>query len=241
MIRVLVVLLSAWMLILGADRVVTGLHVTFAGDQGKNALLQSESAPVPVEQEPHHKTVLKNDDVVVMRVSLPPGERTLYHIHARDLVAVELSDAKISQQNLNEAEGAAEPTKPGDITAPSATRDKPRIHRVHNFGPGWFEEFIHRPAEPSSVAAGSVAAENSSARVYNWTLAPGATSAMHSHTRPYLIVSVTKMALKMTAPDGQSFTHEIAAGDFHWVDTKVTHSLTNEGTAPGQIVEIELK
>jgi len=27
----------------------------------------------------------------------------------------------------------------------------------------------------------------------------------------------------------------------HWVDTKVTHSLANEGTTVGTIVEIELK
>jgi mannose-6-phosphate isomerase-like protein (cupin superfamily) len=49
------------------------------------------------------------------------------------------------------------------------------------------------------------------------------------------------MPLKMTAPDGQSSAHEIQAGDFHWVGGKVTHSLTNEGTAEGQIVEVELK
>ncbi len=201
--------------------------------------------PVPVEQEPHHGVVLKNDSVIVMHVVVPPGGRTLYHVHSRDLVAVELSNAKISQQNLNEPEGAAEVTKPGDITAPSATQGKPRIHRIHNFGPGSFEvldvEFLHRPGEPSTATAAPVVAENACARVYNWTLAPGATSAMHSHTRPYLIVSVTKMPLKMSAPDGQSGSHEVQAGDFHWVDAKVTHSLTNEGTAPGQIVEIELK
>jgi len=47
--------------------------------------------------------------------------------------------------------------------------------------------------------------------------------------------------LKMTDPEGKSFTHEVKAGDVHWVDAKVTHSLANEGTTVGQIVEIELK
>jgi mannose-6-phosphate isomerase-like protein (cupin superfamily) len=45
----------------------------------------------------------------------------------------------------------------------------------------------------------------------------------------------------MTAPDGQSLTHEIKPGDFHWVTTKVTHTLANAGTGEGQIIEIELK
>ena len=49
------------------------------------------------------------------------------------------------------------------------------------------------------------------------------------------------MKLKMTAPDGQALTHEIKAGDFHWVDVEVTHTLTNDGTTPGEIVEFELK
>jgi mannose-6-phosphate isomerase-like protein (cupin superfamily) len=64
---------------------------------------------------------------------------------------------------------------------------------------------------------------------------------MHTHTRPYLLVAITKMPLKMTAPDGQFASHEVQAGDFHWVDAKVRHSLTNEGATPGQIIEIELK
>jgi quercetin dioxygenase-like cupin family protein len=86
-----------------------------------------------------------------------------------------------------------------------------------------------------------VEAENPSARVYKWALAPGATSAMHTHERPYLIVSATPLMLKMTDPEGKSFTHEVKAGDVHWVDAKVTHSLANEGTTTGQIVEVELK
>jgi len=45
----------------------------------------------------------------------------------------------------------------------------------------------------------------------------------------------------MTAADGKSSAHEIKAGEFHWVDGKVTHSLTNEGPAEGQIIEVELK
>lgn len=203
-----------------------------------------EDAPVPVEQEPHHHTVLKNDSVVVMRVTLREGERTLYHIHARDRVAVELSNCNISQQNLNEPEGPSTPTKPGDVSAPTAG-STPFIHRVHNFGPGTFEvldvEFLQRPQQPSSAEVAATAAENPSARVYRWELAPGASSAMHTHLRPYLIVAATKMNLKMTGPDGQSMTHEIQVGDFHWVDTKVTHSLANEGTEPGQIIEVELK
>jgi quercetin dioxygenase-like cupin family protein len=203
-----------------------------------------EEPPVPVDEEPHHHTVLKNNSVLVMRVTLREGERTLYHIHSHDRVSVELSNCSISQQNLNEPEGPSTPTKPGDLSAP-AVGATPMIHRVHNFGPGSFDvldvEFLQRPQQPSAAEAAAAAIENPSARVYRWTLAPGATSGMHTHVRPYLIVAVTKMPLKMTAPDGQSSSHELQAGDFHWIDSKVTHALTNEGSGEGQIVEVELK
>jgi beta-alanine degradation protein BauB len=204
----------------------------------------SDPGPVPVEQEPYHHTVLKNDYVLVMHVSIPEGQRTLYHIHPHDRMSVVLSSTNISQQKLNEPEGPSAPAKPGDISAPTVDAS-PWIHRVHNFGPGSFEvldvEFLQRPQQASSAVAGPIAAENPSARVYQWRLAPGVTSAMHTHERPYLIISVTGMPLKMTAPDGQSFSHEIQAGEFHWVYGKVTHSLANEGTTEAQIVEVELK
>jgi quercetin dioxygenase-like cupin family protein len=203
----------------------------------------SQQTPVPVEDEPHHHVVLKNEFVLVMHVTLAPGESTLFHTHSHDRVAVDLTDTRISQQKLGEAEGAPQPTRPGLVMA--AELNGPYTHRVHNVGPGVFEvvdvELLQRPKETGSKAVAAVEAENPSARVYKWMLAPGATSAMHTHERPYLIIAATPLMLKMTDPEGKSFTHEVKAGDIYWIDAKVTHSLANEGTTAGEIVEIELK
>jgi beta-alanine degradation protein BauB len=199
--------------------------------------------PVPVEEEPHHHVLLKNEWIVLMRVSMPEGERTLYHTHSPDRGAVELSKVFVTLQKINELESSPLPMQPGDVSMTSG--NQPLTHRVHNVGPGTFEvvdiEFLKRPQQASKAAAAAIAGENSSARAYKWTLAPGATSAMHAHERPYLIIAVTAFPLKMTAADGQSFTHDVKPGDFHWVDARVTHSLSNEGSSEAQIVEIELK
>jgi hypothetical protein len=64
---------------------------------------------------------------------------------------------------------------------------------------------------------------------------------MHTHTRPYVILSITAMNLKMASPDGPSAGHEVVAGDFRFVDAKTTHNLSNAGTTPGQVIEVELK
>jgi quercetin dioxygenase-like cupin family protein len=205
---------------------------------------QKASAPVPVENEPLHHVVLKNESVVVIHLTLPPGERTLYHIHLHDRVAVPLSGTSITQQVLNEKEGPPTPSEPGTFSALTLPGSS-YTHRVHNVGPNPYDvldvELLERPRTPSPVTAATVAAENPSARIYNWVLAPGASSAMHTHVRPYLIVAATGFTLKMTAPDGQSLAHDLQRGDFHWVDTKVTHSLANAGSVAGQILEIELK
>jgi len=205
---------------------------------------QEASAPVPVEQEPHHHLVLKNDNLLVLRVILQPGESSVYHVHSVDDVAVWLGNTSSAQQLPNEPESAPVEQKPGNVTL-RTLRETPFTHRVHNVGKGLFDvldvEILQRPEHPSSAVAGPVAGENPSARVYKWTLAPGGATPMHTHERPYLIVAATGFNLKMTAPDGQSATHEIKPGDFHWVTSKVTHSLANAGTGEGQIVEIELK
>ena len=204
----------------------------------------SAPAPVPVEQEPHHHLVLKNDNLLALRVTLQPGELSLYHIHSVDDVAVWLGHSNAAQQLPNEPEDPPVEQKPGNISL-RTLHETPFTHRVHNLGPGIFDvldvELLQRPEHPSSAVAGPVAGENPSARVYKWTLGPGAVTPVHTHERPYLIVAATGFQLKMTAPDGQSFTHAIEPGDFHWVTSKVAHTLANAGTGEGQIVEIELK
>ncbi|MBZ5549440.1 MAG: hypothetical protein LAO22_16025 [Acidobacteriia bacterium] len=208
-----------------------------------SGVLVAQPSSVAVEEEPHHHVLLKSESVLVMRVTLPPAESTLFHTHSHDRVAIDLTDTAITLQRLGEPESAPESTKPGRVSA--SELNGPYTHRVHNVGPGVLEvldvELLYRPKQPGSTAAAKVEAENPSARVYKWTLGPGATSAMHTHERPYLIVSATPLTLKMTDPEGKSFTHDVKAGDFHWVDARVTHTLGNEGTTAGQIVEIELK
>jgi quercetin dioxygenase-like cupin family protein len=205
---------------------------------------QETSAPVPVEQEPNHHLLLKNENVLVLRVTLQPGDRSLYHVHSVDDVAVWIGNTSTTQQLLNLPESSPVEQKPGNISL-RTLHETPFTHRVHNVGPGLFDvldvELLQRPERPSPAVAGPVAGENPSARVYKWTLAPGGVTPLHTHERPYLIVAVTGFPLKMTAPDGQSNTHEVKPGDFHWVSTKITHSLANAGNEQGQIVEIELK
>lgn len=204
----------------------------------------AQQTSVPVDQEPHHHVILKNDSVLAMRVTLAPNEATLYHTHSHERAAVHLTANTVGVQLPDKPESAPQDIDIGAISI-SKRGETPLIHRVRNFGPGTFDvidvEFLQPPAKAASAPAAKVAGENPNARVYNWVLAPGASSPQHTHSRPYLIISVKAMPLKMTGGDGKSIAEEVKPGDFHWVDQPVTHTLTNEGEFEGQIVEIELK
>ena len=129
-----------------AGVIIVLMSASFAQDQ-----------PIPVENEPHHKVVFKNDSIEVMRVNLKPDERTLYHTHAHDRAAVELCSTLIRQQKVVEAEAPAYAIKPGDVSV-SATGPDGYSHRVHNVGPNLFEvldvEFLQHPEHPSDAVVG---------------------------------------------------------------------------------------
>lgn len=198
---------------------------------------------VPMDEEPHHHVLFKNEFVEIVRATLLPGESTLFHIHSYDSAGFDFVASTTTEQLLGQPQGPASTSRAGEVYAEPCT-NCPMTHRVHNVGSGLMDVFhvdLLRPARGSAPAASTVAAENASARVYNWVLAPGSVAAMHTHQRPYLIVAVTPLTLKMTTPSGGSQSEEVKPGDFQWVNTNVTHSLANKGTTQGQIVEIELK
>ena len=207
-------------------------------------LLRGGQGPVPVNREPLHKVVFSNEYVEVLHLVLPAGQRTLFHTHSHDGVAVRLSEATVNVDIPGK-----EPTPPGaahigDVSA-QAYAEKPMTHRVNNVGTTPFDvidiEFLGRPAGPPTEPLATPAAENSSARVYRWVLRQGASTPEHTHERPYLVIAATAMHLAMKAPDGATMDHSVKAGDFHWVDARVTHTLTNRGEESGVLLEVELK
>ena len=71
-----------------------------------STLVVSQQASVAAEEELHHRLVLKNDSVMVLRVKLQPGESTLFHTHLYDRVTVDLSNTTITRQKLGEPESS---------------------------------------------------------------------------------------------------------------------------------------
>jgi quercetin dioxygenase-like cupin family protein len=208
------------------------------------AMSPAEDRAVPVDEEPHHKTVLKNDFVQVFRVTLEPGTTTRTHTHLHDDAAVRLSEATVISDSPGGPAGAPEVVYPGLVSARDNEK-KPHTHRVRNIGTTVFDvidvQILKRPDGPAAPPMTVPAAENPQMRVYRYELGPGGRSDPHTHARPYLLVAATDMNLRMMSPEGESMAHPVKAGDCHWVEAAVTHTLINEGREKGVLVEFELK
>ena len=204
----------------------------------------AQPTAVPVDQEPLHRLVLKNDYVVALHVTIAAGQSTRPHTHSHDGAAVRLTEATVSSDVAGQRPSRPQSVRPGDVSVAAYSKE-PLTHRVNNVGKTSFEvidlEFTRRPDGPTTGPLAPPAAENETARIYRWPLAPGESTKEHTHERPYVIVAATPMLLSMKAPDGASMEHPVKAGDVHWVDGRVTHVLTNRGSQPGILVEVELK
>lgn len=204
----------------------------------------AQQTALPSDQDPMHKTVFKNDYAIVLRVTLPPGQSTGFHTHSRDAMAVRLSKSKTKMQEMGKDTSQIIDHYPGEVSANDYVKT-PLTHQVSNAGGTDFDvldvEAVKAYDGPHGKPIARVAAENATMVAYQYELAPGDSTPQHTHERPYLIIAATPMQLKMTATDGQSSEHPVKAGDLHWIDQKVTHTLTNSGTEKGTIVEIEWK
>jgi quercetin dioxygenase-like cupin family protein len=187
------------------------------------AVLAQEPSSVPVDQEPHHKVVFKNDFVRVVDATFPAGYVTLNHRHDIDNVAVTISTGREDGDAQAQARvGRAGFSKGG------------YSHRVTNSGPG-IMRFIDveilksdRPASPAvKLPNHTLELENDRVRIYRVKLAPGESLTSHSHTAGWLEVTVSGGA---------------GPGAYLWRGASDAGPLkVPAGAAPLEIVELEPK
>ena len=181
----------------------------------------AQEAAIPVDQEPHHKVVFKNDFVRVIDATFPPGYVTLNHSHDVDNVAVTISTGR------DGAESAARVGRAGFSKGGYA-------HRVTNSGPGVMR-FIaveilktDRPASPAAQLPNHVLeTENDRVRVYRVKLAAGESLESHVHAAGWLEVTVS-------GGEGPGANVWHGAGESRTLKAPV-------GAGPVEIVEIEPK
>lgn len=194
---------------------------------------QNPAAPevVPVEQEPQHHPVFRNDVLAVIDVHFPPGYTSLFHRHSNDNVSVRIATAPTRTDTLTET-GTPQTALVGRLVFNSAT--PPYVHRVANIG----DTTIHildievlakgptrRASAPDELTGHDVVVENDRVRLSRVVLAPGATLPEHRHPLGWLEVVV----------------RGAEPGSYRWHEPGDLTSSLAAGTAGREIAEIEIK
>jgi hypothetical protein len=55
---------------------------------------QNSPEVVPMDKEPHHHVLFRNEFIEVIHATIPPGESTLFHTHSHDRVGFDLARAR---------------------------------------------------------------------------------------------------------------------------------------------------
>ncbi len=202
---------------------------------------------MPVEQEPRHRLVFENAYIRVIDASVPPGDATLYHVHARDNVPVVVSGGTQTVQPLGGAVTRAE-VRTGDVFfAPGGY-----THRVGNAGTTTLRYVDAElrdasaagpdPAPPplSGARGRRLELENGRVRIYRIRLDSGQSLPAHTHALPRLEVTVAGGTI--TSGLGARLEQvEATAGAFAWYPAGSVHAVANDGRVRVELIEIELK
>jgi len=189
----------------------------FAG----SLLLAQAPQAVPVDQEPQHKVVLKNDFVRIIDATLPPGYVTLNHTHAVDNVSVTVANGREGEAGQRGL-GRAGFSKGG------------YSHSVTNSGAAIMRYIVIEPfksdkpgVEAATLPHHALERENERVRIYRVKLATGESLESHTHATGRVQVSVA-------GPDG--------AGKWAWIGGGENRPVRVSAEGPAvEFVEVEPK
>ena len=203
-------------------------------------------SPVAVAEEPRHHLKFENEFVRVFDVVVPPGDATLFHVHAKDYAFVSIGDANLKAEILG-----SQPVdlilKDGEVRFTKG----PVTHRVTNISSAPFRnitiEILASPGEKSAATQSQAMAnrtlvlENDRIRVERVVLEPGQSTGMHEHARSGLAVNVSAGKIVFESPGQKAQTVEFKPGEFRWHTGAITHKLTNTGKTRFEAVDLEWK
>lgn len=200
-----------------------------------------------VRNEPKHHLLFENENVRVYDVIVPPGEATLFHVHAVDYVYITLGDAALKSE-VQGQQPTDLPARRGEVRFTAG----PITHRVQNVGTTPFHnitvELLRPPsATPATLPAPpwngpeNIVLENDRVRITRLVLDAGRTTATYTLPARMLVVPVTSGNLRVEAVGAAPRTFDLKVGTADWQPESVTAAISNPGTSGLEIVHVELK
>ncbi len=205
------------------------------------------AAQVPVREEPLHKVVLENDYIRLINVHLPPGDTTLYHIHATPSVIVFISKTTIGSQAMGKKQAGGSLVIPGvTYYAPYDDNENKLIHRVWNEGRDTFHvmdiELVKNIADTKSCSLLQQQNvqfdwEEKLVRVYDLELSAEKILPLPKTKCPHLLIVISGLVNIKTPEE----LRQVRGGDYFWFPAGTDITLGSNTTPPTKCVLLELK
>jgi hypothetical protein len=116
------------------------------------------------------------------------------------------------------------------------------VMALAGWGPGWAPRGVAVAAPAPAHSTSKVVLENERVRVRDVTFPPGVRDTdMHTHQFAHVGVILTAVTLAFTEPGKPAVTVRFDVGSVGFREANVTHQVTNPGTTPMRVIEVELK
>ena len=196
------------------------------------------------------ETLVKNDQVEIVKVLAEPAHKTRDHEHKINRVMIYL-DAGGQTTTYTEGTVVEQPWKAGEAfwsptegphrvsyntTAPVGLV-KVELQQNHPLGSAPLGPLDPLEVDPAHYA---VEFENEQVRVIRVKIPAGAAAPMHAHVRSRAVIYLTPAEFEATLADGSTVKSSYKRGDVVWADTPVQHSEVNRGgDFEGVVVELK--
>jgi hypothetical protein len=220
-------------------------------------LTASLAAQVPVNNEPHHRTVFQNADFRILDVRVAPGESTLDHRHDHDIVTVSMNAGTPTRIIANGQTQNRPPRPLADATVAEYT-GKPASHKVDNVGAADYQLFAVEnlrdqkawsTAPAMAALATTLKTDGRAMRIYDVRLATPTSQSTHTHAVPTVAVLIAGIVMsegsdaqaKALAPAPVGLKRLDQPGQWVMVPRGETHTVVRLGNVDARLLEIEVR
>ncbi len=215
----------------------------------------AQDAVVPVEKEPFHTPVFRNEHVLAVGVEIPPQQTTQIHRHAHQYLAVSLDNATVTS-TVPGKPPVQEKRHRGEVWMGAA-----EAHSVHNdsgvpfratvvefFAPQGEVKPIQRkvshycnPKSATACVTERYLFCTDRVCVSEVEMGPEAVTMRHSHSTDHLVIAVSDLEMKDRIEGRPAAVMRIQkSGEVLFIDAGITHQLEN-GPMPARFITVSWK
>ena len=215
------------------------------------------SAQVPVNNEPHHRTVYENADLRILDVRVSPGESTADHRHDHDIATVSMNAGTATRITAGGQAQNRPPRPLADATVTEYT-GKASSHKLDNIGAAPYQLFAVEnlrdqkawsTAPAVAALATALATDGRALRIYDVKLATPTSQTTHTHAVPTVAVLINGIVMsegpdaqaKALAPAPVGLKRLDAPGQWLLVPRGETHTVVRLGNVDARLLEIEVR